>query len=161
MCNPYAIAALAGMQMMQAKRTAQSAGAYAQAAHNANMQQIKDNRAEVILEAKQKGNMIAQTFMEKQATNRALLSSNGISSSMSVSAAFQYSKSNFKTELNSVAIEESRKQSGLAAKAQDSRLQLATTKAAAKSARNSAYLKAATTAAVSLNGLPDDKKFWT
>lgn len=153
MCHPALYIAAAGMQMMQAKRAAQSAGAYAQAAHDANMQQIKDNRAEVILEAKQKGNMIAQTFMEKQATNRALLSSNGISSSMSVNAAFQYSKSNFKTELNAVAIEESRKQSGLAAKAQDSRLQLASTKSAAKAARNSAYLKAATTAAIGIQGL--------
>ena len=62
-------------------------------------------------------------------------------------------KSNFKTELNAVAIEESRKQSGLAAKAQDSRLQLASTKSAAKAARNSAYLKAATTAAIGIQGL--------
>ena len=156
MCNPYAIAALAGMQMMQAKQAQQSADSFAQAAHNANMQQIKDNRSEVALEAKQKGNMIAETFREKQASNRALLSSNGISSSMSVSAAFQNSKSNMKTELNAVALEASRSRSTLASKGQDSRLQLASSKAASKSARNSAYMQAAVTAGTAIEGLPGD-----
>ena len=156
MCNPVAIAIVgSGATMIQAKRTAQSAGALAQAAHDANMQQIKDNRAEVVLEATQKGNMMAQTFMERQASNRALLSSNGISSSASITAANMFGKQQFKGELNAVALDQSRKNAELAYKGQDSRLQLATTKAAAKAARNQAYIKGATTIATAASGLKD------
>ena len=156
MCNPLAIAIVSsGATMIQAKRTAQSAGAYAQAAHNANMQQIKDNRAEVLLETTQKGNMMAEQFAEKQASNRALLSTLGVSSSMSMSAAMSYNKSNFKSELNSVALEQSRKNAELAYKGQDSRMQLASTKSAAKAARNQAYIKGAANIATAYAGLSD------
>tara|TARA_R110000823_G_scaffold29953_3_gene86286 strand:- start:2179 stop:2769 length:591 start_codon:yes stop_codon:yes gene_type:complete len=154
MCNPLAIAIVgSGATMIQAKRTAQSAGAFAQAAHDANMQQIKDNRAEVLLETTQKGNMMAEQFAEKQASNRALLSTLGVSSSMSMSAAMSYNKSNFKSELNAVALEQSRKNAQLAYKGQDSRIQLQATKNAAKAARNQAYIKGATAIATAASGL--------
>jgi len=156
MCDAVTIAIISsGATMMQAKRAAQSAGAFAQAEHNANMQQIKDNRAEVALEAKQKGNTLAQVFMERQASNRLLLASSGISSSASLTAADMFSKRQFKGELNAVALDESRKNADLAYKGQDSRMQLASKKSAAKAARNQAYIKGAANIATAYAGLSD------
>tara|TARA_R110002153_G_scaffold227052_1_gene379732 strand:- start:2293 stop:2868 length:576 start_codon:yes stop_codon:yes gene_type:complete len=158
MCNPVAIAIVgAGATMMQARQAEKTSNMMAQASHDADMQEIQDNRAEVALEAKQKGNSLAQVFMERQASNRALLSSSGISSSASITAANMFGKQQFKGELNAVALDQSRKNAGLAYKGQDSRLQLATTKAAAKAAKNQAYIKGATTIGTAAAGLKFNK----
>ena len=158
MCNPVAIAIVgAGATMMQARQAEKTSNMMAQASHDADMQEIQDNRAEVALEAAQKGNSLAQVFMERQASNRALLSSSGISSSASITAANMFGKQQFKGELNAVALDQSRKNAGLAYKGQDSRLQLATTKAAAKAAKNQVYIKGATTIGTAAAGLKFNK----
>ena len=90
MCDAVTIAIVSGAAtMFQAKKAQQQSDAIAQAAYDADMQQIKDNRREVALEAAQKGNTLAQIFQEKQASNRALLQGSGIASSMSLNAAYQ------------------------------------------------------------------------
>lgn len=161
MCDPVTAAIIIGQgaSMIQAKKAQKSADAIAQAAYDADMQQIKDNRREVALEAAQKGNTLAQIFQEKQASNRALLQGSGIASSMSLNAAYQNALRIQKQDLNSVALDAGRKYSELAYKGQDSRLQLASKKAANKSARDSAYIKGATGIAKAASGLQFDKKF--
>lgn len=154
MCDPVTAAIIIGQgaSMIQAKKAQKSADAIAQASFDADMQQIKDNRREVALEAAQKGNSLSQLFQEKQAANRALLQSSGIASSMSLNAAYQDALRIQKQDLNAIALEEGRKYSELAYKGQDSRLQLASKKAANKSAKDSAYIKGATTIAKAAEG---------
>ena len=153
MCDAVTIAIVSGAAtMFQAKKAQQQSDAIAQAAYDADMQQIKDNRREVALEAAQKGNTLAQIFQEKQASNRALLQGSGIASSMSLNAAYQDALRIQKQDLNAIALEEGRKYSELAYKGQDSRLQLASKKAANKSAKDSGYIKGATTIAKAAEG---------
>ena len=153
MCDAVTIAIVSGAAtMFQAKQAQKSADAIAQASFDADMQQIKDNRRDVALEAAQKGNSLAQIFQEKQASNRALLQGSGIASSMSLNAAYQDALRIQKQDLNAIALDEGRKYSELAYKGQDSRLQLAAKKAANKSARDSAYIKGATSIATAYEG---------
>ena len=159
MCDPVTAAIIIGQgaSMIQAKKAQKSADAIAQASFDADMQQIKDNRRDVALEAAQAGNSLAQIFQEKQASNRALLQSSGISSSMSLNAFYKDAMATQKQDLNSVALTAGRKYSDLAYKAQDSRLQLASKKAASKSAKDSAFIKGATGIAKAAGGLQFNK----
>ena len=158
MCDPVTAAIIIGQgaSMIQAKQAQKSADVIAQASFDADMQQIKDNRRDVALEAAQKGNALAQIFQEKQASNRALLQGSGIASSMSLNAAYQDAFRIQKQDLNAVSLDEGRKYSELAYKGQDSRLQLAAKKTANKSARDSAYIKGATSIAKAAGGFKTD-----
>ena len=161
MCDPVTAAIIIGQgaTMIQAQKAQKQADAIAQASYDADMKQIKDNRREVALEAIQKGNSLAQIFQEKEAANRALLQSSGMSSSMSRNAAYQNARKIQKTDLNAIALKEGRQFAELAYKGQDSRLQLAAKKAASKSAKDSAMIKGATGIAKAAGGLQFDKKY--
>jgi hypothetical protein len=144
---------LAGLSIMQAKSAQKAQVALANQAYQDKQEQIKDNRMSVKLETMQKGNALAQEFLRRQATNRALLSPSGIGQSNSFEAAMQYNKSQYHQELNAIAINETRRNADLAYASQESRIQLQSTKIATRSAFKQAFIKGVTTIATSASGL--------
>ena len=144
---------LAGLSIMQAKSAQKAQNALATQAYQDKQEQIKDNRMSVKLETMQKGNALAQEFLRRQATNRALLSPSGIGQSNSFEAAMQYNKSQYHQELNAIAINETRRNADLAYASQESRIELQSTKIATRSAFQQALIKGVTTVATSASGL--------
>tara|TARA_R100001463_G_scaffold57347_1_gene109546 strand:- start:8277 stop:8888 length:612 start_codon:yes stop_codon:yes gene_type:complete len=149
----YTNIGLGAMSIMQAKSAQKTQIALANQAYQDKVEQIKDNRVSVKLEAIQKSNSLAQEFLRRQATNRALLSPSGIGQSNSFEAAMRYNKSQYHQELNAIAINESRRQADLAYASQEARIQLQSTKVAAKSAFQQALLKSAVTTSTAISGI--------
>ena len=143
---------LSGISIMQAKSAQKAQVALANQAYQDKQAQTKDNRMSVQLEAVQKSNALSQEFLRRQATNRALLSPSGIGQSNSFEAAMQYNKSQYHQELNAIAINETKRNADLAYASQESRIQLQSTKIAAKSAFQQALFKGVTTAATAAGG---------
>jgi len=145
---------LAGFSIYSAKQTEKASNRLAEQAYRDDMEQIKDNRVAVLLETSQKGNVIAENFARKAATNRALLSPSGIAQSNSFEAAVGFNKSAFHQELNIIAIQAARKQRELTFAGIDARQQLTSTKIANKNAFNQQMIKSISTLAASGAGLP-------
>jgi len=122
MCHPAVYIGLAGVNMIQARKTLKAEQAIAEQAYRDRQEQIKDNRMSVQLEARQKGNILAENFAAQQATNRALLSPSGIGQSNSFEAAMANNKDLFMRELNVSALDAINKQSELAYASRESGL---------------------------------------
>lgn len=132
MCHPAVYVAIAGANIIQARKTRKQEEALATQAYLDRQQQIKENRATVELETLQKGNVLSQQFQERMATMRAILSPSGIGQSNSVDAAIGFNKSQFQRELNVVALNASRQRADLAYKSKESGLQLTADKMRAR-----------------------------
>jgi hypothetical protein len=122
MCHPAVYIAMAGYNMIQARATKKAEIALADQAYRDRQEQIKDNRMSVQLEAAQKGNTLTQIFVERQASNRALLSPSGIGQSNSLEAAMKFNKSQYMRELNISALNAIKQKSELAYKSKESGL---------------------------------------
>jgi len=122
MCHPAVYIGLAGLNMIQARQAYKAEQALAEQAFRDREDQIQENRESVYLESIQKGNILKQNFIEKQASNRALLSPSGIGQSNSFEAAMASNKDAYMQELNVNALNAIRKNSELAYASQESAL---------------------------------------
>ena len=157
MCHPAVYVGLAGLSIMQAKQTEKAQNAIANAQYKAEQEQIRNNRASIEIEALQKGNILSQQFQEKLAQNRAILSSSGMTfNSMSFMANQDYNKKIYHSELNSVALDQSRKREEQSWKSYNSRLTLQSNQIAAKGQRNATTIKALQLGAQGVAGLKTD-----
>jgi hypothetical protein len=143
---------LAGYSILSARAAQKSSDAFAEQAYRDEQEQIASNRSSVILESMQKGNILKEEFIRRQATNRALLSPSGIGQSNSFEAAMRFNKSQFHRELNVIALEQSRKERDLTYASIDARRQLESTKTANKNAFQQQVIRSVTTAATAASG---------
>lgn len=143
---------LAGYSILSARAAQKSSDAFAEQAYRDEQEQIASNRSSVILESMQKGNLLKEEFLRRQATNRALLSPSGIGQSNSFEAAMRFNKTQFHRELNVIALNESRKQRDLAFSSLDARRQLESIKSANKNAFQQQFVKSISTLATTASG---------
>ena len=157
MCGPVEIAALAGANMLLARSEYKATKRFAEAEAQQKREQIKDQRLALAVETAENQNNLNQQFIENLASNRALLSSTGISeSSYSYQALLASNQNTNKKDLRNINLDSSNKRRDISYAATDIERSLLATKYKAKQKFIGSVIDSGITAGQAIEGMRKD-----